>query len=117
MGLNTTHGAFDGSYGSFGQLRTLVAKKININLNNMVGFGGKKRWENVNDDIKYFLHHSDCDGAITPNQCKLIAKRMDELVLTVTDEEDPTGYFREKMRTFSDGCKLAAKKKEKLEFH
>lgn len=117
MGLNTTHGAWDGSYGSFGAFRDLIAKKIGINLNDMQGFGGNKQWANVKDDLTHLLNHSDCDGGIKPQHCKLIAKRLDEIVDTVTDHEDETGYFREKMRTFSKGCKLAARKKQTLEFH
>lgn len=117
MGLTTTHGAWDGAYSSFADWREFIAKKIGISLNSMYGFGGSLQWDNIKDPLKHLLNHSDCDGHISPEHCKLIAGRLDEVYKTITDDEDPTGDLRMETAKFSKGAKKAAEKKENLLFH
>ena len=39
-----------------------------------------KEWNNLcNDDLDIFLWHSDCDGKLTPKECKKIYDAMKDL--------------------------------------
>jgi hypothetical protein len=69
------------SYSGFHEFRIRLARQIGIDLDNMKGFGGEKRsWDTVNDPIKPFLNHSDCDGTLSPKDCAQIAPRLKELL-------------------------------------
>lgn len=73
------------SYSGFSSFRSRLAEKIGIDLNSMEGFGRfdkspRKSWDTINDPIKPFLNHSDCDGELSPEECKSIASRLRELV-------------------------------------
>lgn len=136
MGLNTTHGAWDGPYSSFMEWRIWIAEQVGINLLKMEGYsdrdyGNPKRkrgtikWETIDDDIKYLLNHSDCDGHLTPGQCKKIAIRLKEIIggrevpkdffsYISTDKDGMNLFLTERFRK---GCLKAAKKNEKLCFH
>jgi hypothetical protein len=37
-------------------------------------------WEGFADDIVPFLNHSDCEGELSPDECKRVAPRLRELV-------------------------------------
>jgi hypothetical protein len=47
---------------------------------------GSIPWATVHDPIVPLLHHSDCDGELTPEQCAVIAPRLRELVSGWEDE-------------------------------
>jgi hypothetical protein len=113
MGLDTTHNAWHGSYSSFNGFRTFIANLIGITLDDMDSYGGDKSWDNVKDDLKHLLNHSDCDGHITPVKCAKIAKRLRELLKNWPEGSD----YRDKAEQFAKGCELAAKKKQQLKFH
>lgn len=112
MGLDTSHDAWHGGYISFGQFRKEIAASIGITLDNMQGFHGTISWDGVQDDLKYLLNHSDCDGYLKPGQCKKIAKRLREVEPLLPNE-----WVRQKAIQFAKGCELAHKQKKKLEFH
>lgn len=42
--------------------------------------GPKRSWDEIDDPIKPLLNHSDCDGILTPEECRQIAPRLRELV-------------------------------------
>ena len=44
-------------------------------------------WENIKDDIKLLLDHSDCDGGLTPGECTKVAPRLRELVSSWTEDD------------------------------
>jgi len=116
MGLDTTHDAWHGPYSSFNSFRTNMAKMIGMNLKKMEGFGGNIPFSQFNDDLCILLDHSDCEGYISPDNCKKLAIRLDELI----DKMEPTEVFfsdYQLAKQFSAGCKLAASKNETLEFH
>lgn len=82
------------SYGSFMALRRQVAGGIGINLDDMFGFHnemldkktGFRPWEELKPDpIHDFLHHSDCDGWLSPEQCRQIAPRLRALLEPMQD--------------------------------
>jgi hypothetical protein len=68
------------SYSGFREFRNKIAKVAGINLEDMLGFHGCKGWSSVEDDIALLLNHSDCDGILTPEQCKKINPRLSELL-------------------------------------
>lgn len=113
MGLDTTHGAWSGSYSSFNEWRTWVASKIGIPLDLMEGYytsdpnNADMNWIHSSNctgrganqfrlilPLRYsafrpnplhaLLNHSDCNGHLTVTQCKGIAKELG-LILKVTE--------------------------------
>jgi hypothetical protein len=70
-------------------------------------------WENIKDDIKILLDHSDCDGELTPEECAKVAPRLRELVATWAEDD------RDKINglLLAEGMDIAAFNRENLEFH
>lgn len=73
------------SYSGFSDFRERLADEINIDLNAMEGFGGEDLWDEIDDDIKPLLNHSDCDGILTPAECKQVAPRLEQIVAQWSD--------------------------------
>lgn len=119
MGLDTSHGCWNGSYGNFSWWRTAIAKCAGIELKQMVGFGGKKSWDDYEGDvIVELLNHSDCDSGIPAAVCSPLADRLEELLPKVKEtEDDDSEYLVEKTVTFIRGLRLAASMNENVEFH
>ena len=78
------------------------------------------RWEAlVPDPLHVLLSHSDCDGEIAHELCGPIADRL-EAILPNMPEGDGGGHirdWRETTQQFIDGLRLAAERKEPLDFH
>ena len=55
MGLRTTHGAFEGAYGSFMDFRIRIGKEIGIDFKSMKYVGGDISWDTVDHPIKPLL--------------------------------------------------------------
>ncbi len=77
------------SYGGFNRFRTRLALAVGIELQKMDGFDGQVTdtgsktfgsWEDIDDALVPFLHHSDCDGTLSPTECAKIAPRLLEIV-------------------------------------
>lgn len=94
------------SYSGFNNFRTRLALEAGINLKKMEGFieldreqtikevgwegyrkaikeeyeRGKISWDTIDDPLKPFLNHSDCEGELSPEECAQIAPRIRELV-------------------------------------
>jgi hypothetical protein len=79
------------------------------------------KWEGLKPSpLQILLHHSDCEGDISPEDCKAIADALTELLEKAPADLDLGGHignFRQKTQTFIDGCLEAYKKNEKLVFH
>lgn len=96
MGLDFSHREAHWSYGGFMSFRIRLASEIGIDLLQMDGFkqdgnGGYIKglsWKNIKDPVKLLLNHSDCDGELTTEQCRLIAPRLRELVKGWPDDYD-----------------------------
>lgn len=123
MGLDTTHGAWHGSYSTFNEWRTLVARAAGFPpLGEMYGFGGSRRWEDTIGDRRLvpLLDHSDCDGELTPAECAEVADGLEAIVDALPTYEDEGSTFRrpwrDKTRDFIAGCRAAATADEPLEF-
>lgn len=62
------HGFTAGSYGGFMEWRKTIAKAVDIELEDMLGFYGTTPW--TGDEPFYeLLNHSDCDGYIETEEC------------------------------------------------
>ena len=112
MGLDFRGSSASWSYSGFNSFRTRLAKEIDISLQDMEGFGGDKPWSEVNDPIVGFLHHSDCEGELTAEQCATIAPRLAELVIAWGDDD----YDKRKALKLSEDMIALAKAGEALEF-
>lgn len=69
-------------------------------------------WDKVKDDIAPLLNHSDCDGILTPEECRKVAPRLRELVKGWPDDDKD----KIKALELADGMERAAKNNENLEF-
>jgi hypothetical protein len=94
--------------------RRALAREIGMDLDKMEGWvegGGGLPWDNVVDPIKDLLDHSDCDGHLTPKQCRVIAPRLRKL----TAHWQP-GPDKSKSGSMATGMDQAAKKKQNFKF-
>lgn len=113
MGLDTSHNAWHGPYSSFNSWREEIAKLFNISLRDMYGFGGDIQWEAIEEnDIHLLLNHSDCDGELSWEECKLIADALTSILDKIEDK-----WVKSKAETFIKGCLLAYSKQENIDFH
>lgn len=104
------------SYGGFNAFRERLAKEIGIDLRLMDGFCGPDKegvlWGTVNDYIVPFLNHSDCDGNLSPDQCRDIYIRLIELVQHWPDDD----YDKRTALKLADMMEQCAKNEWVLEF-
>ena len=126
MGLNFSHGDASWAYGGFHRFRIRLAEAIGIDLEKMIGFNQKYvgdgkyvkttenplNWNTVKDDIKLLLNHSDCDGVLTPENCRKVAFRLRELVRNWKD----TDYDKINALELAEGMEEAAENDEIFEF-
>lgn len=143
MGLDTSHGCWEGSYSAFTRWRNTLAQAAGYKIcqpspeeiaNGVYGpyIGlpwGEFRPENYqgewngfvpgDDPLLYLLVHSDCDGVIHPEQAVHIARRLEQL-LPLLDDTEARGHIRPSMRAktqvFIDGLKAAVAAGEDVEF-
>lgn len=65
-------------YTFFGRYRQMLARELlDLDLNDMVGFGGETPWPDPETEpVVYLLDHSDCDGWLYQWQCERLAPVM-----------------------------------------
>jgi len=77
------------------------------------------KWECLKPDpLHELLSHSDSDGEIAPENCRLIADSLEKLIPLLPDEDagGHVGNWREKTRLFVLGLRSAANNNEPLLF-
>lgn len=118
MGLDTSHDAWHGPYSSFMEWRKWLANQIGFNLNEMDGFGGSKPFEQMKHNIRPLLDHSDCDGELSPDECRQIAFGLQQ-ILDALPADEPSEAWSNKWLTerFMKGCLRAAVANESIDFH
>ena len=118
MGLNTSHGAWDGPYSSFNNFRRWLANQIGINLSDYAGYmhGGEKDLTTIDHPLMPLFNHSDCDGILTPDECRQIARGLKQ-VIDAAPKNNENHCHLEAAERFRKGCIKAANAKENLEFH
>ena len=120
MGLDVSHGCWNGSYSGFMKFRKILAGSIDIDLENMAGFSrgeASELWENrPDDDLHILLRHSDCDGEIPVSDAKKLLLRMrnhrDAFILF----DDSTMPFISKYDYWISGLECAISNNEVIEF-
>ena len=100
------------SYIGFMRFRKDLAREILLDLESFDNFGGERSWEDVDDPITKLLNHSDCDGDISAEDCKVVAPRLRELVAAWDDSD----HDKINALKLADGIDLAAKRGVRLEF-
>lgn len=158
MGLNISHGTWQGSYSAFSRWRSKIAETAGLPpLELMEGFytplmgGGLMptlyhgvdtgkpafpsqsqnpyladidaklpiKWDCLKQSPLFeLLHHSDCDGEISPEKCLEIAKELEKLIPFLSDDYvgGHIGNMKEKTQRFIDGLLLASKSGESVLF-
>lgn len=117
MGLDTTHGAFNGPYSKFNRFRMNIAKAWggsypphdDKTLEDKYVYLPNKA--NKNNGLTIFLESNDCEGKFSPKECKKIANEMENL-LPILKEQNKESYNLAFI--FIKGCKLAFKENEYL---
>jgi hypothetical protein len=112
MGIDFSHCGAHWSYSGFNAFRRRLANEIGMNLDEMIGFGGDRAWEEFDDPILPLLNHSDCDGILTPEECGLIYLRLIELVSRWKKND----YDRLSGEELASGMKSAAMNNEEFQF-
>lgn len=121
MGLDFSHCDAHWSYSGFGRFRVRLAETIGMDLLKMEGFDREHKglsWKGVKDPIGRLLNHSDCDGDLSPAECRKIAPRLRELIglMEAGCVSDVFDYDKQNALELVKGMELAVKKGEPLEF-
>jgi len=112
MGLDFDKSDAHWAYSGFHRFRCRLAKEAGIDLNSMEGFGGGISWDTFDDPIKPLLDHSDCDGLLTPQECKAVAPRLKELISGWADGD----WDRMTAQRFADDLQKCADSNEDMVF-
>lgn len=76
------------------------------------------KWESLKPmAIHSLLHHSDCDGSLSPEECLGIAEDIKTIISEVENNNLDDSYFINKLQKFESGCRLAHSMGESIEFH
>ena len=67
--------------------------------------------------IHELLNHSDCDGLIEPEACRLISIELGNLIIQLENDGCKDDLFLEQLKKFMFGTNAAADANENLEFH
>ena len=137
MGLNCSHGAFDGAYSAFNRFRSSVAAACGGShpphseewCKKHPHLSDQELWYCDDDEVPKayrsgmtaLLSHSDCDGCLTVEQATKVAIFLRWVAPKMTDET--VGHLEKygpKMGdvalNFAKGCELAVAERELLEF-
>lgn len=105
MGLDVSHDAYSGSYTSFHYLRLEVCAAAGVVCRDDFLY-----FDSIDDGLEIFLTHSDCDGEISPQDCKKVADSLRAILPKITEEWQP------RVLQFIHGAEKAALNGESLEF-
>lgn len=128
MGLDTSHGCWNGAYSAFHRWRTRIAEVSGYGSQWLETFtipDGEDelaicdgRWKKAPDDpILILLLHSDCEGQIPAEYTAALADRLEGLLPNLRgDEGGHIGDIRKTTERFIAGLREAAKENEPVEF-
>lgn len=117
MGLDFVQSSAHWSYGGFMSFRCRLAEAAGLPpLHKMDGYTDNGiSWDGYTDAIVPLLHHSDCDGELSPEVCATVAPRLREIVMDWTDDSF-FDYDKRHALMLADGMDYCAAKGEALEF-
>jgi hypothetical protein len=130
VGLDTSHGCWNGPYTGFQRWRQELARAAGYEVVNERGPGEayyelpwemfeeknfQGEWDSIpgDDPLMFLLVHSDCDGVIHPQHGVHLADRMEQLLPLL---DDGVYRVRENTERFIDGLRKAATAGEDVEF-
>lgn len=133
MGLDTTHGCWNGPYSAFTRWRNRVAQlggydlrpctempgsfEVAIDWGQFVSKNYNGEWDETPSDILLVLIvHSDCDGQIDPKHAGPLADRL-QAILDATPPRGLADDHRPATERFIAGLRLAAASGEPVRFH
>lgn len=131
MGLNCSHGAFDGAYSAFNRFRQAVCEATggsypphkDQTLDDKSWYWGDAYSQESHPGLYEFLCHSDCDGEISPEKCVLVANDLEALLPEIeklpilpTGHIERAGGYIEVAKKFITGCRAASAMNQPLEF-
>lgn len=120
MGLDFSHTDASWSYSGFRRFREALATHEGIDLTVMNGFRGagddrtRTEWTDITTPLRPLLDHSDCDGVLTPDECRQVAPYLRSILPAVWP--DPDSYDCVAGTALCDGMDSAAAADEPLEF-
>lgn len=103
MGVGFHHASAEGhhcphwAYGGFHRFRERLAAAEGFRLDDMHGFKPlslgdsawtDRSWDDVDTPLRPLLDHSDCDGALTIDECVQVLPRLLEIVERWPDDEE-----------------------------
>lgn len=119
MGLDFSHTDAHWAHSGFNRFRREIAAYEGIDLDAMKGFerNGETEgtpWDTVTTPLEPLLNHSDCDGVLTPQECRQVAPRLREVVKAIWP--DQSSRDRQRALQLADGMDAAAEADEPMEF-
>lgn len=119
MGLDTTHGCWNGPYSSFNRFRYSLAAQIGIDLDDYKGYGGTgiKDLASIEHDLMPLFNHSDCDGELSADESKRLISGFNRVLRNFRPDFKHDSSFIDQIKRFRDGCILAVEKNEVIEFY
>lgn len=61
---------------AFAGFKSAVASALGIELGEMYGYGGKRKWSGIHDPIAILFQVGDVGGRFEPEECKMIVTRL-----------------------------------------
>jgi hypothetical protein len=122
MGLDTSHDCWHGSYSSFNDFRARIAADQGIDdlrqfYKDHPSMDTKPYEEaGVDPRIIPLLNHSDCDGELSPIECREIALFLNEYMQRIEGKDLGAKWHREEVNQFSTGAMKAWMQNEHVEF-
>ncbi len=129
MGLDVSHNAFSGAYSAFNRFRQELARAHGGSypphdkpgLDEQLFYFAEDADRNTNPGLFIFFSHSDSDGEISPEDCKLVADELEALIPKLNSSNDRghitrAGGIVEVTKSFIAGCRAAHEANEPLKF-
>lgn len=113
MGLDFSHCDVSWGYIGFGNFRNRLAREINFPEYESIRNTDDPAFEKIKEDgLLPLLAHSDCDGDLTPDECRTVAPRLREIVSKWADDDKD----KSKAIELAEGMEYAASLNESLRF-
>ena len=113
MGIDFSHCEAHWAYSGFARIRQRLAEQVGLPDYSEIENTADPRFEKIiGDAILPLLAHSDCDGKLTPKECRLVAPRLREMVASWPDDD----YDKRQALELAEGMDAAAKAKQSLRF-
>lgn len=121
MGLDTTHGCWNGPYSAFMRWRSELHRLLNPDetgdpYGNLKAAWDAGRYDDQSVPINVLMNHSDCDGEIPAEVCGPLADALEGLLERMPERALYDSY-RPATERFIRGLRGAADAGESVEFH